>query len=70
LAHNFTCASAEDDDYDDDGEDKRRRRKKKRSKGESRLDAMDSKLKTIENLIVEDTAKYYEHNNGNNDGET
>lgn len=34
-------------------------RKKGRSR-EEKLDAMDRKLKTIENVIIEDAAKYYD----------
>lgn len=50
---------ADDDDYEDD--DYRRKRKRSR---EDKLDVMDGKLKTIENLIIEDTAKYYENHDG------
>lgn len=49
---------------DDVGDDEEKRRRRKRSKGEERLNAMDRKLKTMENLIIEDTAKYYGHQNG------
>lgn len=52
---------ADEDDYED--EDFRRKKKKKRSR-EDKLDTMDRKLKTIENLIIEDTAKYYENHDG------
>ncbi|KAL7049856.1 hypothetical protein ACKWTF_003881 [Chironomus riparius] len=52
----------DENDSDDTDDDKR---KKKRSPGEERLNAMDRKLKTIENLIIEDTAKMYRHQNEN-----
>lgn len=48
---------------DEDYEDEDYRRKKKRSR-EEKLETMDEKLKTIENLIIEDTAKYYENHDG------
>lgn len=51
----------DENDYEDEDGDKK---KKKRSPGEDRLNAMDRKLKTIENLIIEDTAKMYRHQNG------
>lgn len=51
------CNSDEGDYEDDDY------RRKKRSR-EEKLEAMDHKLKTIENLIIEDTAKYYENHDG------
>lgn len=44
----------EDEDY---------RRKKKRSR-EEKLETMDHKLKSIENLIIEDTAKFYDNHDG------
>lgn len=46
------------DDYEDDDY-----RRKKRSR-EEKLDTMDRKLKAIENLIIEDTAKYYDNHEG------
>lgn len=48
---------------EDDYEDEDYRRKKKRSR-EEKLDIMDRKLKAIENLIIEDTAKYYDNHDG------
>lgn len=51
------------DTDEDDYEDEDYRRKRKRSR-EDKLDVMDQKLKTIENLIIEDTAKYYENHDG------
>jgi hypothetical protein len=48
---------------EDDYEDPDYRRKKKRSRQE-KLDVMDRKLRTIENLIIEDTAKYYDNHDG------
>lgn len=48
---------------EDDYEDEDYRRKKKRAR-EEKLDTMDRKLKAMENLIIEDTAKYY----GNHEG--
>lgn len=55
-----TCLlNADEGDYEDDDY----RRKKKPSR-EDKLEAMDRKLKTIENLIIEDTAKYYENHDG------
>lgn len=51
--------NADEENYDDDDY----RRKKKRTR-EDKLDTMDHKLKTIENLIIEDTAKYYENHEG------
>lgn len=51
--------NADEENYQDDDY----RRKKKRTR-EEKLDAMDLKLKTIENLIIEDTAKYYENHEG------
>lgn len=52
-------ATLDEEDYEDEDY----RRKKKRSK-EEKLDVMDKKLKAIENLIIEDTAKYYENHDG------
>lgn len=49
----------DEDDYED--EDYRRKRKRSR---EEKLETMDHKLKSIENLIIEDTAKYYENHDG------
>jgi hypothetical protein len=53
---NLCCLDEED--YED--EDYRR---KKRSR-EEKLETMDRKLKNIENLIIEDTAKYYDNHDG------
>lgn len=51
------------DDYVYEDEDVDNRRKKKRSR-EEKLETMDRKLKNIENLIIEDTAKYYDSHDG------
>jgi hypothetical protein len=51
-------SETDEDDYEDEDY-----RKKKRSR-EVKLDAMDRKLKAMENLIIEDTAKYYENHDG------
>jgi hypothetical protein len=52
------------DDYEepqyDYESDEVERKRKKRSGGLERLNAMERKLKTIENLIIEDTAKHYD----------
>lgn len=53
------CNWADEEDYEDEDY----RRKKKRSK-EEKLEAMDRKLKAIENLIIDDTAKYYDNRDG------
>ena len=48
---------------EEDYEDEDYRRKKKQSR-EEKLDTMDRKLKNIENLIIEDTTKYYDNHDG------
>jgi hypothetical protein len=48
---------------EEDYEDEDYRRKKKQSR-EEKLDAMERKLKNIENLIIQDTSKFYESNEG------
>lgn len=59
LELNMCCCNADEDDYEDEDY----RRKKKRSR-EDKLDIMDRKLKSIENLIIEDTEKYYDGHDG------
>lgn len=54
---------------EEDYEDEDYRRKRKRSR-EEKLETMDRKLKTIENLIIEDTAKYYDTHDGEFDNST
>lgn len=54
----FTFTEDPEDDYED------LLRKRKRSRNEDKLDAMDRKLKAMKNLIIEDTERYYSHQDG------
>jgi hypothetical protein len=52
-------------DPEERSDDNDERKKKKPSRGEEKLSAMDSKLKKIQNLIIQDSAKFYGYNDGN-----
>lgn len=56
---NFAYFHPDEEDYED--EDYRR---KKKSSREEKLEMMDHKLKSIESLIIEDTAKFYDNHDG------
>lgn len=56
--HKFDIENSDDDFYDED------EKKRKRSNGgEDRLDAMDKKLKAMRDLIIDETATYFNHHN-------
>ncbi|CRL03375.1 CLUMA_CG016184, isoform A [Clunio marinus] len=57
------CFDGEELDEVDYGDDDDNLRKRKRSR-EEKFDAMDKKLKTIENLIIDDSTKYFENHDG------